>query len=216
MSKKLHIGLIPDGARRWSNERKISLDESYKRMVENVFRLINYLLKKDTSEITIYFSSIDNFSRSEEEITSFCNAEAFFFSNLFPVLDRNFNININFIGKIEIVPEKLKNEIKNLQTHRTKGNYTLNFCIAYCPYFEIERALSVYDFKGGVKDSLLLKSPIDIVIRTGNQNCISNFMPLQSGYARLYFSDKLINDFNKKDLDLYLKDFNSTKRKFGK
>ncbi len=99
------------------------------------------------------------------------------------------------------------------ETAINKGR-RLNLLIAYNPIQEILEAV-----QSGEPDTfasrLWITRPIDLIIRSGGASLLSNFLPLQSGFARLYFSDKLFNDHTPDDLEKILSDFSSLERKFG-
>ena len=101
---------------------------------------------------------------------------------------------------------------------RTSGNRkgTLNLLLAYDPIEEIIQAFRTSTNHERFYEDLWVTKPVDLVIRTGGAKLLSNFLPLQCGYARLYCYDKLFNDFTTEDLDEVVHQFSMIERKFGK
>lgn len=89
MSKLVHFALIPDGARRWASENNKTVDESYKLMVSKVSSSIEYIFSKQIEELSVFFASIDNFSRKQDTVSSFCKAENLFLSFIFQGCERS-------------------------------------------------------------------------------------------------------------------------------
>lgn len=209
-TKPLHVGIIPDGARRWAKLNDISYLQSYKISMSKLLTFCNYLFNNGTREISIYFSSIQNFKRSHKEIQAFSIAEEEFMKEF--INNKNNDIKIKVFGNKEVLPDYFIKTINEVEYH-TKDNLkkTINLCVAYNSIDEIKYAIRTsFDY-----EKLWIKTPLDIVIRTGDANLLSNFLPLQSAFARLYFPKKLFNDLSIKDLEKILINFSKINRIFG-
>ena len=99
----------------------------------------------------------------------------------------------------------------------TKENVSkrLNICIAYNPLYEIWESAKKSSTPSDFLNNLWVKTPLDLVIRTGKANLISNFLILQSGFARMYFIDKLFNDIQISDIKQIMDTFKKNERKYG-
>lgn len=211
-----HIGIIPDGGRRWATREGISYLESYRASMRKLTEILNKLYSGDTNVISIYFSSTQNFRRNDDEIYAFCRAESEFFDKYVLNIIDKYRIRIKAIGDRSIIPSYLFTSIKRIEEKTARYNdRKLYLCIAYNPLQEILHALDQSKGKLNFLDYLWLPIPIDLIIRTGGANLLSNFLLLQSGFARLYFIDKLFNDINIDDIQNVLKMFKLANRKYG-
>ena len=87
--------------------------------------------------------------------------------------------------------------------------------MAYNPFVELLESSLKSNSPTDLLNNLWISTPVDLIIRTGNANLLSNFLLLQSGFARLYFPDKLINDICKKDIEAIIDEFCKIERKYG-
>ncbi|MCD4788441.1 MAG: di-trans,poly-cis-decaprenylcistransferase [Bacteroidales bacterium] len=215
-STPYHIGIIPDGGRRWAKQKNISLLESYNITKKNLSYFTKYLFSVGVMEISIYLSSAQNFRRNQEEVDAFSNsAESAFNEYIFSIADE-FNVKVNIAGNPNLLSKNLRKKIQDIkQITGEQNKRTINLCIAYNPFDEIFQAFSISSDKTDFKDYLWVKTPIDLIIRSGGANLLSNFLPLQSGFARIYFFEKLFNDITLNDIKNVLEKFSLTDRKYG-
>lgn len=211
-----HVGLIPDGSRRWAEIKGMSYYESYDLAMRNLCQIIEFLYDRGVSIISVYFSSSQNFERPMDEVEAFCKAESNFCnSHVLPVIQNN-DIHVDFFGNESILPQYFLDSLVELRL-RTKDcvNKQLNLCVAYNPLAELWESTLKSNSPADLLNNLWISTPVDLVIRTGKANLVSNFLLLQSGFARLYFPDKLINDICKEDIEEIMNDFSKIKRKYG-
>ena len=215
-STPYHVGIIPDGGRRWAKQKNISLLDSYDTTKNNLSCFTKYLFSVGVMEISIYLSSAQNFRRNPEEVDAFSNsAESAFNEHIFSIA-AEFNVKVNIAGKHNLLSDNLRKKIQdNKQITGEQNKRTLNLCMAYNPFDEIFEAFSKSSDKTDFKDNLWVKTPIDLIIRSGGANLLSNFLPLQSGFARIYFFEKLFNDITLNDIKNVLEKFSSIDRKYG-
>jgi undecaprenyl diphosphate synthase/tritrans,polycis-undecaprenyl-diphosphate synthase [geranylgeranyl-diphosphate specific] len=132
-------------------------------------------------------------------------------------------IKLRFIGDLSLVPEDVSKLAREIEQD-TKGynNYIINFCFAYGGRLEILNAFNKLKNKKekiteeDITGALWLKDEPDMVIRTGGMKRTSNFLPWQSVYSELIFTNKLWPEFTKQDLIDCIKEFETRKRNFGK
>lgn len=215
-SMPYHIGIIPDGGRRWAKKNKTPLLESYNITKKNLSYFTKYLFSVGVMEISIYLSSAQNFRRNPEEVDAFSNsAESAFNEHIFSIA-AEFKVKINIAGNPDLLSENLRKKIQDIkQITGEQNKRILNLCMAYNPFDEIFQAFSKSSDKTDFKDNLWVKTPIDLIIRSGGANLLSNFLPLQSGFARIYFFDKLFNDITLNDIKNVLEKFSLIDRKYG-
>ena len=114
--KGIHVGIIPDGMRRWSKENNISLMESYLTSLENIDNIISYFFSNEVKILSIYSLSSDNLQRDESEVDSIIYAETLYFDKFLPEICKKWNSKFVAVGNIDdITNQKFKNSIIKLQ-----------------------------------------------------------------------------------------------------
>lgn len=211
----MHVGIIPDGTRRWAKKNNIELFDAYYKAMILLGDIIKFLFTQDVKIISLYFSSLQNFKRPDNEIDAFCDAEAFFCENTLKKLLDEYCFKVNIIGDRNYIPYKLLEKAEDIE-NKSKNNdiHEINLCIAYNPIIEIQDAIKS-STDTNFLHNLQVKQPLDMVIRSSDANLLSNFLPLQSGFARLYFIDKLFNDISVKDIEFIINSFQKIERKYG-
>jgi undecaprenyl diphosphate synthase len=189
--------------------------------------IIKSAVTYDISTITSYAFSTENWNRPDEEIKGLMDLFSESITNQTNKLIEN-NIRVRVIGDIKIFSKELRTKIKYLENKTSKNNgLTLNVALNYGARSEILMAVNKF-----YKDSKLRKVPmlekdlndnlytkempeVDLLIRTGGQRRLSNFLLWQVAYSELYFTDTLWPDFSEKDFVSALYFFQNTERKFG-
>jgi undecaprenyl diphosphate synthase len=210
-----HIGLIPDGGRRWAENNNHSLLSSYGLTSKKMAEFVILLAHSGIAEISIFLSSKENFRRHENETDAFNSAAMNAIQNTIPQMAMRHKIKVSVAGETSQLNAEFIEEINKLEySTRNFDLLKLNLLISYNPVDEIKHAINQSDSEDFTKN-LWVKTPLDLVIRTGGANLLSNFLPIQAGYARLYFSNKLFNDFTLTDLMEYIDNYTSLTRKYG-
>lgn len=214
-----HIAIIMDGNRRWAKKRGLPASLGHKKGYENFKKIAEACYKMGVKILTVYAFSTENWKRSKTEVS--------FLMNLFEnVLKNELNffrdkkIKFNAIGQIKRLPDKLQKLVSEAmnETKNNKGG-VLNLAMSYGGRAEILDAVkkSIKE-KKSFEDCLYIagQPDPDLLIRTGGEMRLSGFLPWQSVYSELYFSEKMWPDFGEKDLMLAIKEFQNRKRRFGK
>lgn len=211
-----HIGIIPDGSGRWAISHEVSDFEAYSHAMDKLREILNYLYAKGVLSISVYLSSIQNLRRSPENVEAFCKAEASLCDNILPDITKTHGVKTVIAGNVAALPEYLSTSLRTIaaMTHSHKSK-KLYLCAAYNPLEEIIEAFRQSPSPEEFIDYLWVNEPLDLVIRTTDANLFSNFLPLQSGYARLYIVDKLFNDISIEDIKKILDEFAELNRRFG-
>lgn len=220
--KGIHVGIIPDGMRRWSKENNISLMESYLTSLENIDNIISYFFSNEVKILSIYSLSSDNLQRDESEVDSIIYAETLYFDKFLPEICKKWNSKFVAVGNIDdITNQKFKNSIIKLQEltkdYSERKMYAL---INYDPLDDITiLSKNINNNKQeniNFFDLLKVKEPVDLLIRTGKVKRTSNFLPFHIGYAELRFIDKLFIDTEIDDFKNVYENFSNENRKYGK
>ena len=217
-----HVAIIMDGNGTWSKKNNLHRKDGHKEGVINAKNIITYTIDRNIKNLTLFALSNENLSRSKLELKNLFDIFFHSFTEEKDFLSSN-NVRIQFIGNLEKLPKKLKDNISILES-QTKKNKKLNLFIAlnYGGKQDIKQAIKrlVKENKKNDKFENYLYSKslpeVDLLIRTGGYKRLSNFIIWHTSYAEIYFTDTLWPSFTKrnyfKSLDWY-KDIN---RKFGK
>lgn len=229
MSKKKelkHLGVIIDGNRRWAKERNLPTLEGHKKGLEKLKNLIGWVNDKGTIDIlTIYVFSTENWNRSEDEVSYLMDLFRKVFKDSSQVGD-NEKVRIKIAGEREMMPKDILEIIEKVE-EETKDNkgMVVNFAFSYGGRKEIVHAVKEIVKKGVkvedideelISQNLYIPQDLDLIIRTGYEERISNFLIWQLAYSEFYFLDKYWPAFSEEDLNEAIQDFEDRQRRFGK
>jgi undecaprenyl diphosphate synthase len=208
-----HIGIIPDGTRRWAKKHNMSYFDAYMLAMNQLTNLVDNFFSYGTGIVSIYFSSTQNFDRSASDVEAFCQAESIFCKDLIHDYCVKHQTKVVVAGNRSLIPSYFLQSIDYIQKETDANSLTkLYLCVAYNPLEELAHAFS--QDKENFLDHLWVKEPVDIVIRT-DVNLLSNFLPIQSGFARLYFIENLFNDTKLSDYMDSIEKFSKIERAYG-
>jgi len=228
-----HVAIIMDGNRRWA--RKLEKPPWYGHLFgsRKLEEILEWSRELGIKTLTVYAFSTENFKRSEEEVKALMNLFEEKFREL--VKDERihrYRVRVNVIGRRDMLPENVRKAAENVErTTREYDNFTLNIALAYGGRSEIADAVKdiVRDaLDGRLKpediDEDLIKRYLyypnmpdpDIVIRTGGEVRISNFLLYQIAYSELFFVDVYFPEFRKIDFLRIIREFQKRKRRFGR
>ena len=234
----VHIGIIPDGNRRWLKKNNMELKNAVSiwtsKMLELLLKILDnknlkdkkYKKLKKINEVSLYICSIDNLNRNDDTIKYILefleNLYNLIFKKRSDIYDLNdiqykkieyylSNININVIGEIELFPKKTQEILKDIKRTNQNNKFTLNLAIGY----DYNNDLKNY------KDNDLVnydrnQSNIDILFRSGGEKRVSGFFPTKILYSELFFYNKLWPDITIDDINKVIKKFLKRDRRFGK
>lgn len=209
------MGIIADGVRRWAKKNNLDLHKAYLLSMNHLEEIILHLFQLDIPLISVYLLSTENLNRQKNELDAVLTAETDFCLSM-TKKSAEIGFNVNYIGIKEYLPSYLSNALKSLTEEVIDSKQQLNLLIGYNPFDEINYAISHNHGEINLT-SLWVKEKVDLVIRTGGGNvALSNFLPLQTGYAQIMISDKLFNDFSISELDSFIEKSTHTKLKNGK
>lgn len=219
-----HIAIIMDGNGRWGLKKYNDRNKGHYHGLQNINKVVKDCIKLNIRYLTLYTFSTENWNRPKKEIEYLFFLFKLFYKKNFNSIHRN-NIKIKFIGDLKKIPKELKVIIKKIE-NKTKDNnrITVIFAFNYGSKFELINAFNKINKnkKDIITDELIsnnlytknIPDP-DILIRTGGEKRLSNFLLWQLSYAELFFLDKNWPDFNSSDLKKIIKNYGLIKRKFG-
>jgi undecaprenyl diphosphate synthase len=226
-----HVAVIMDGNGRWAKRQNLDRSFGHKEGIVAVRRAIEAAAKAQISYITLYTFSTENWKRPEEEVKALMALMIQAVASETPDLIKN-NIRVKVIGEIDRLPDDTKKALDLCleQTSSCTGT-TVILALSYSSKWELTEAVKqiATDVKSGkiniddIKESLIpqylstkeIPDP-DILIRTGGELRISNFLLWQIAYSELYFTDELWPEFNEDSLYKAVLDFQNRERRFGK
>lgn len=221
-----HIAIIMDGNGRWGLKKYNDRNKGHYYGLLNINKVIEHCIKIKIKYLTLYTFSTENWNRPKKEIDYLFFLFKYFYKKNFNKLNKN-NIKIKFIGDLKNIPKDLKIIIKKIED-KTKNNdaITVIFAFNYGAKSELVNAFKniiknktkVNEINEELINNFLYTNNIpdpDILIRTGGEKRLSNFLLWQLSYAELFFINKNWPDFNFFDLKKVINTFKVTKRKFG-
>ena len=225
-----HIGIIMDGNRRWAKEQGIDTKLGHKAGAENLEKLAYFANDIGLKYLTVYAFSTENWKRTEEEIGALMLLLKTYVDKFLKKASSN-NIRIRILGDLERLNPDLRDSIKKI-VKESSGNtgLTLNIAFNYGGRAEITKAvkdiskkvlkneMNVEDITEEVISNNLYtcgNPDPDLLIRTGGEIRISNFLLWQLAYTEFLFVQKYWPDFNEEDLINAIATFQNRNRKFG-
>lgn len=189
----MHVAVIPDGLRRWARMSGISSDLSYKLMCEKLRDFAVECFSLGVEIVTLYLSSVNNFTRTNENIESGCIAERDLCLQLLPEVAQKFDVKVVNAGTLTVLPDYLREAALLLQA-KTSDNqkHKLYLCQGYNPIDEVYHAFASYKTGDDLFKYLWVKDPVDLLVRTGKGELATNLLPLQcAGHAKIYNFNEL-------------------------
>ena len=222
MNNLNHIAFIMDGNGRWGLKKKRSRNYGHLEGVKTVQNIVEASITFKVPIISFYVFSTENWKRPKTEINYLFNLINIYFNKEIKNIIKN-NIKIIISGRLKKLPPKINRILKTV-VNKTKNNNKLiiNLAINYGSKTEIIDAIKKSNYNSSkmtednIDKNLYFNLPFpDILVRTGGQKRLSNFMLWQLAYTELLFLDKLGPDFNKKDLKIIINKYHKIKRNFG-
>ena len=220
----LHVGIIMDGNGRWAKKRIQPRAFGHRAGMNRMISLAEHAQNIGIKYLTLYTLSTENLSRPKEELDGlFGLFRKYFKTNVEKLYKKNSRVKI--IGDTTALPEDIQILLSDSEKNSPENaDFTLIFAINYGSRSEIINAVNRAVEKGQKVDkdsfsALLYTDGIpdpDLIIRTGGEIRLSNFLMYQAAYAELYFTDVLFPDFSDAELDRAIKDYTSRERRFGK
>lgn len=225
-----HVAIIMDGNGRWAKSKSLPRAAGHKRGVETVRTMVQSCLNLGIKYLTLYTFSTENWKRPQKEISTLMRLMVRSLKNETNELNQN-NVRITTIGDENSLPDIVQNEL-DLAKEKTKNNtgLILNLALSYSGRWEILNAvkkiasevssneLEIEDIDENLFSSYLTTSELpdpDLMIRSGGEHRISNFLIWQIAYSELFVTNVLWPDFNAQNLIEAIEDYQHRERRFG-
>ncbi len=224
-----HIAIIMDGNGRWAAKRGLERSYGHQAGVETVRRITAACTKLGVKFLTLYTFSTENWNRPSDEISALMGLVL---SSLEDEIFMKNDVRFRVIGDIARLPEDVQKKLHETEEH-TKDNATMTMVVAlsYSSRWEITKAVQdiVTDVKSGkISEQAICEDMVskylqtafmpdpDLLIRTGGEVRVSNYLLWQIAYSELYFCDTFWPDFAEEDLYRAIANYQSRQRRFGK
>ena len=214
-----HIAFIMDGNGRWAKRRGMPREYGHKIGVEAFKRVIEACDKFGIECVTVYAFSTENWKRPKREVDSIMKLLDEYLDTSCPD-----TVSIRVIGDISVLDDRLRDKIINIQNATANREKIVNIAINYGSRAEIVNAVNslMNDGRSNItEDDIASKlytfgcPELDLIVRTGGDLRISNFLLWQAAYAELYFTDTLWPDMSDVEVAEAIMSFNSRKRRYG-
>lgn len=219
-----HIGIVMDGNGRWASKRFLPRIAGHKQGVEALKRIVRACAQRKIAILTVFAFSSENWNRPAEEVSGLMELLALALGKEVTQLKRD-GVQLHFVGARDSLSDRVKSGFDSAEA-TTSENTTLilNVCFNYGGRWDIVQAarrlgqagLPVTEDSIGAAMSLAHCPDPDLIIRTGGETRLSNFLLWQAAYSELHFSDVLWPDFDEAALDAALQEYATRERRFGK
>ena len=238
-----HIAIIMDGNGRWATERGKDRSFGHQAGVDTVRRITSECVRLGVKYLTLYTFSTENWNRPADEISALMGLVL---TSLEDEIFMKNNVRFRVIGDIKRLPDAVQQKLHETEEHTAKNDaMTMVVALSYSSRWEITEAVrqivaEVHDMEelpknilknlktGGIRAEDITEETIsqhlctnfmpdpDLLIRTGGELRISNYLLWQIAYSELYFSDTYWPDFNEEELRRAIASYQSRQRRFGK
>ncbi len=226
-----HIAIIMDGNGRWATEKGMPRNAGHQAGVETVRRITAECVRLGVKYLTLYTFSTENWNRPADEVSALMGLVL---TSLEDEIFMKHNVRFRVIGDMKRLPDDVQQKLRETEEH-TAGNDTMTMVVAlsYSSRWEIAEAVReiLRSQESGVQEfrsdditeetvaqhlqTRFMPDP-DLLIRTGGELRISNYLLWQIAYSELYFCDTYWPDFAEADLHKAIESFQSRQRRFGK
>ena len=229
-SLPIHIAIIMDGNGRWAKARGLPRTAGHKKGADALRRTLDNCNKIGINYLTIYAFSSENWKRPDEEISDLMQLLQHYLHNELEALHEK-KIRLRFIGDLTRLDSEIREQINHAIKLTEKNNdFHLTIALSYGSRQEIVQTaqklagkvqagkIKPEDISEELFDNNLDTSglpELDLLLRTGGEKRLSNFLLWQSAYTEFYFSDTLWPDFDITDLNSALNDFSKRERRYG-
>ena len=224
-----HIAIIMDGNGRWATERNNPRSYGHQAGVGTVRRITSECTRLGVKYLTLYTFSTENWNRPSDEIAALMGLVL---TSLEDEIFMKNNVRFQVIGDIKRLPVAVAEKLKETIEHTANNNaMTMVVALSYSARWELTEAtkqIAIEVQKGEQKVEYIDENIInkhlctnfmpdpDLLIRTGGEYRISNYLLWQLAYSELYFCDTYWPDFNEADLHIAIADYQKRQRRFGK
>ena len=219
-----HIAIVMDGNGRWAKKRFLPRIAGHKQGVDALSDCVKACLERGVRVLTVFAFSSENWNRPSDEVSGLMDLLVLALAKQVPRLNAN-GVQLHFIGDRQRLSQKVQAGLLEAESN-TAANQRLifNVCFNYGGRWDIAQAAQKLASRGEAITEQSLDRALalahvpdpDLLIRTGGELRISNFMLWQAAYSELYFSDRLWPEFEAATLDEAIAAYSARERRFGK
>jgi undecaprenyl diphosphate synthase len=225
-----HVAIIMDGNNRWAKHHGKLGISGHKAGVERIRDVLETCCENGVESLTLFAFSSENWRRPPKEVEALMGLFSSYLKKEARQLAKE-GVQLNVIGRRDRFSKRLLKTINDAESIASEGRYTLNIAADYGGCWDITQAArtlaeqvqagelspeSISEELISQHTSTAGQAPLDLLIRTGGEYRISNFLLWQAAYAELYFSPALWPDFGREQLLAAFEEFNQRQRRFGK
>lgn len=213
-----HLAIIADGNRRWANEHGLPNKVGYIQGLTTIENCCDWAISRGVKYLTVFCFSTENWGRPQDEVDLLMDLSRWYFG------DRrewyiNRGIRVRFSGRRDRFDQEFLDRMHRMEVDTTGGQYlTLTICVDYGGRDEIARAIAAgAKTEEEISDIINNGAPEpDVILRTGGNYRLSNFLLWQSAYSELFFSPVFFPALEAENLDAVLEAYKNRKRSYGR
>ena len=219
-----HVAIVMDGNGRWATRRFLPRVAGHKKGMDALRACVRHCGERGVKVLTVFAFSSENWNRPADEVSALMELLGVALAREVPQLQAE-GVRLHFVGDRTPLSDKVRHGLEQAEgVTAANGRMVLNVCFNYGGRWDIAQAAAKVAARGeAVTESSLAPAMAlahvadpDLVIRTGGEQRLSNFLLWQAAYAELHFSDKLWPDFDAAALDAAFADYAARERRFGK
>jgi len=219
-----HIAIVMDGNGRWATRRFMPRVAGHKKGMDALRACVRHCGSRGVKALTVFAFSSENWSRPADEVSALMELLGMALAREVPQLQAE-GVQLHFVGDRRALSDKVRHGLEQAEAvTASNSRMVLNVCFNYGGRWDIAQAAAKVAARGEAVTEASLAPAMalahvpdpDLVIRTGGEQRLSNFLLWQAAYAELYFTDKLWPDFDEAALDEAFTDYASRERRFGK
>ena len=218
-----HIAIVMDGNGRWAAKRFMPRLAGHRQGMESLRRCIRACVDRGVAVLTVFAFSSENWNRPADEVSGLMELLATALAKEVPKLQQD-GVQVHFVGERSGLSDKVRAGLAQAEVATaSNGRLILNVCFNYGGRWDMAQAAAKLVAQGkpitegelqGAMALAHVPDP-DLIIRTGGEQRLSNFLLWQAAYAELFFSDKLWPEFDEAELDRAMAEFSRRERRFG-
>ena len=218
-----HIAFIMDGNGRWAKKRGMPREYGHKNGAETFRRILRRCCELGIEASTYYVFSTENWKRPQKEVDAILELLEKYLDECEREVEKN-DIRFVFMGDMSVFSDKLQEKIRHIEDVSKDHRHIASLALNYGGRSEITHAVNTLVAQGktqltedDITAALYTKAspPLDLIVRTGGDLRISNFLLWQAAYAEFFFTEKLWPDLRPEDVDGIVENFTSRNRRFG-
>jgi undecaprenyl diphosphate synthase len=219
-----HVAIVMDGNGRWASRRFLPRVAGHKQGVDVLRRCVTACARRGVTVLTVFAFSSENWNRPADEVSGLMDLLAMALTREVPQLKAD-GVQLHFVGERAGLSDKVRRGLAQGEADTASNSrLILNVCFNYGGRWDITQAAAKLAALGTPVTEQAMAGALalahvpdpDLIIRTGGEMRLSNFLLWQAAYAELYFSDKLWPEFDEAELDQAMATFNQRERRFGK